>query len=305
MNAENLDEPTTTPDVLKEGLTPVYVGRRVLGLAAILFGVFTLWWRDFNTWQQIRPLGNVPHREILACAVGAVELLGGLAIQWRKTARAGALALGGIFLAFALLWIARGIAEPLVWDPWGNFFEQFSELSGALIVYASLDRRHSLYSARITRFAYIAFGVCVFAFLFGHLPATCKCDVRHLIPGWLPPGKMFWAVTTTLAFPLASIALLSGRLALLAARLLTAMIVGIGLLVWLPAPFTKPFSDQHINWAGNPQNLAIGAAAWIVADLLSQRKTRRNSNILERRRGELKIRALPVKTKGRFGRPIP
>lgn len=126
-------------------------------------------------------------------------------------------------------------------------------------------------AAKLIKFAYVSFGICVFAFFFGQLPATCKCDVSGLIPQWLPPGKMFWAVVTTLAFPFASIALLTGRLALLAARLLTLMIVGFQFLVWLPAPFTKPFSDQRINWAGNAENLAIAAAAWIVADLLSQK----------------------------------
>jgi hypothetical protein len=46
------------------------------------------------------------------------------------------------------------------------------------------------------------------------------------------------------------------------------MLIGFGLLVWLPAPF----ADAHkmINWAGNAQNLAITGAAWVVADFLSQ-----------------------------------
>jgi hypothetical protein len=66
---------------------------------------------------------------------------------------------------------------------------------------------------------------------------------------------MFWAITTTIAFALAAIALLSGRSALLASRLLTAMLIGFGLLVWLPAPFAEP--QKLINWAGNDENLAI------------------------------------------------
>jgi len=81
-------------------------------LAAILLGIVTLAWGDFNLWQQMRSLGDVPHREVLAYVVDAIELLGGLAIQWRQTRRVGALALGGIFLMFALLWVARTIAAP-------------------------------------------------------------------------------------------------------------------------------------------------------------------------------------------------
>jgi len=40
--------------------------------------------------------------------------------------------------------------------------------------------------------------------------------------------------------------------------------------VWLPAPFADP--HKLISWAGNPQNLAITGAAWIVADYLSQNR---------------------------------
>jgi hypothetical protein len=42
------------------------LGRYVFGLAAVLFGLITLVWHDFNGWQQIRPLGSIPHREGLA-----------------------------------------------------------------------------------------------------------------------------------------------------------------------------------------------------------------------------------------------
>ncbi len=82
---------------------------------------------------------------------------------------------------------------------------------------------------------------------------------------------MFWAVATTLFFALAAISLFSGRSALLASRLLTAMLVGFGLLIWLPAPFADP--HKLISWAGNAQNLAITGAAWIVADYLNDDRT--------------------------------
>jgi hypothetical protein len=77
---------------------------------------------------------------------------------------------------------------------------------------------------------------------------------------------MFWAVATTVAFALASIALLTGCSALLASRLLTAMIVGFGLFVWLPAAIHHPHS--LLAWTGNAENGAIAGAAWIVADYL-------------------------------------
>ena len=59
--------------------------------------------------------------------------------------------------------------------------------------------------------------------------------------------------------------------ALLASRLLTVMLIGFGLLVWLPAPFADP--HKLINWAGNAQNLAITGAAWVVADYLRGKRS--------------------------------
>lgn len=244
-------------------------GRHVFGLAAVAFGTITLVWHDFNTWQQIRVLGNVPHREILVYLAAVIEILGGMAIQWRRTARAGAIALGAIYLIFALLWVPYIVAEPLVYDRWGNFFEQFSLVAGALIVYATFGQRNSERAARVARIGYICFGICVVSFTLEQL--FYLSGTAGFVPKWIPPGQMFWAIATTIAFALAAIALLSGRSALLASRLLTAMIVGFGLLIWLPAAFADP--HKLINWAGNAQNLAITGAAWIVADFLSQNRS--------------------------------
>ena len=249
-------------------MAKIYLGRHVYGLAAIAFGVITLVWRDFNSWQQIRALGNVPHRELLVYIVAAIEVLGGIAIQWPRTARAGAFALGSIYFIFALLWVPHIVAEPRVFDRWGNFFEQFSLVSGALIAYA-LSPSDSERPVTAARIGYLFFGICVVSFMTEQL--LYLSGTASFVPKWIPPGQMFWAITTTIAFALAASALLSGHSALLASRLLTAMIIGFGLLVWLPAPFADP--HKIINWAGNAQNLAIAGAAWIVADFLSQRRS--------------------------------
>ena len=272
----------------------IYLGRHVYGSAAIAFGVITLVWHDFNSWQQIRALGNVPHREVLVYIAAAVEIFGGIAIQWPRLARLGALTLGALYLFFALMWVPFMVAEPRVYDRWGNFFEQFSLVSGALIVYglsryglsgysssadgssgyastgyASIGRGASAGATRTARVGYIFFGICVVSFTLEQL--FYLSGTASFVPKWILPGQMFWAITTTIALALAAIAILSGRVALLASRLLTVMLVGFGLLVWLPAPFADP--HKLISWAGNAQNLAITGAAWIVADFLSQNRS--------------------------------
>jgi hypothetical protein len=195
--------------------------------------------------------------------VATAQVVGGVAIQWSKTTKFGAVVLGIVYLFFALRWVPHIVAEPQVFDRWGNFFEQFSLVCGATIVYASMSSGQE-WAKKLSHVGRILFGVCVVSFTLGQ--AVYLSDTADFVPKWLPPGQMFWAVTTTIAFALAAIAILSGLLALLASRLTAAMIVIFGLLVWLPRLIADPHSQ--LNWAGNAQNLAIAGAAWIVADYL-------------------------------------
>jgi uncharacterized membrane protein YphA (DoxX/SURF4 family) len=242
----------------------IYLGRYVYGLAAILFGILAVTWNDFNLWQQVRPLGAFPGREILLYVVAAVEILGGVAVAWTATARGGAVALGIVYLFFAVLWLPLWLEKPLVYDRLANFFEQFSLVSGALILYATADSNHSPRAAKLARIGYYGFAACVVSFTLEQL--IYLHGTAEFVPKWIP-GQMFWAIFTTIAFALAAIALISGRAAVVASRLLTLMIVLFGVLVWLPAPFQHPHS--FIAWAGNVENLAIAGAAWIVSDYLS------------------------------------
>jgi hypothetical protein len=196
--------------------------------------------------------------------VAAALIAGGIAIQWRRTAQLGAVVLGVFYLLVAVLCIPSIVAAPKIYNNWGNFFEQFSIASGALIAYASLISGRLLSAARAAGIGRVCFGICVVSFTLEqafYLDATAG-----FVPKWLPPGQMFWAIATTIAFALAAVAIVSGRQALLASRLLTAMLVLFGFLIWLPALLASPHS--HFNWAESTENLAIAAVAWILADYL-------------------------------------
>lgn len=240
----------------------IYFGRHLLGLSAILFGILTLVWRDFDLWQ---PVPSLNHIALLVYLAAAIQILSGVAIQLRKTARLGAALFGGITLVFAILSIPPIVAQPLVFNSWGNFFEVFSVVAGALIVYAIAAPGDSARKTKLARVGYFGFAVSVVSFALEQL--FYLSPTASLVPKWIPPGQMFWAIATTIAFALAAIALLSGPLALLASRLLTAMLVGFGLLVWLPALFSNPHSLG--NWIEGTETLAMSAASWIVADYLS------------------------------------
>jgi hypothetical protein len=156
------------------------------------------------------------------------------------------------------------VAKPQIYNSWGNFFEQLSLLSGAVIVYAHVSSPWS--RETLHRVGCILLGLCSASFALEqafYLGATVT-----LVPKWIPPTQMFWALATTVLFALAAVALLSNRMALLASRLLTLMIVLFGLLVWAPLLFLDPHS--HTNWSETIENFAIAGATWILADLLDE-----------------------------------
>jgi hypothetical protein len=240
------------------------LGRHVFGVAALAFGLITLVWHDYKDWVQLRSMLNAADGPVFVYAAAAAQIFGGAAMQFRRTAKTGAVVLGTVYLVLALSFVPRIVATPQVYDRWGNFFEQFSLVTGTAIVYARLPSAWA--PETFHRIGRILFGICVASFTLEqafYLDATA-----HLVPKWIPPSQMFWAVTTTIGFALAALALLTNRLALLATRLLTVMIAAFGLLVWVPLLLSNPHS--HTNWSEAAETFAIAGAAWILADLLGQ-----------------------------------
>jgi uncharacterized membrane protein YphA (DoxX/SURF4 family) len=227
---------------------------------AIFLGLLGLASGDFAaTWQRVGP--SVPFREPLAYFTAFIELAAGLALLWPRTARAGALTLAVVYSVFTLVWVPKILEGLSGFDPTGNFFEEFSLVAAGAVLFARfspadspISRRESLF-ARLSGLSAISFGIVHIVDMPGLLT---------WIPKWIPPSQMFWAYVTTIGFFLAAAAILSGIVAPLASRLLTAEIVGFELLVWIPKLLAGP--HDHFNWAGNAICVAIAGAIWAVSD---------------------------------------
>jgi hypothetical protein len=230
------------------------LGRYIFGTAALAQGIITLIWHDYNGW-------HVPYLIDLAAVA---QILGGAAIQFRPSAKAGAILLAAVYLVFALCYVPRIAGAPQVYDHWGNFFEQFSLATGAAIVYARLSATWT--PQTLARIARILVGLCTASFALEQ--AFYLDGTASLVPKWVPPNQTFWAVATTVAFALAALALLANLQALLATRLLTAMIALFGLIVWIPLLIAAPHT--HTNWSETAETFAIAGVTWILANLLTQ-----------------------------------
>lgn len=247
------------------------LGLYVYAVGAISLGLIGLVWGDFATmWQRVLP--SVPLREPLAYLTAAVELAAGVAIFWPRAARTGAFVLTALYLIFTLLWVPIVFAQPLAYDPAGNFFEELSLVIGGAVACIVLSPATSPWAKRealIARF----YVLCVISFGIVHV-----IDLPGLpswIPAWIPPGPKFWAYATTVCFFLAAASILTGILSALATRLLTAMILGFTIFVWGLKLISAP--REHFSWAGFGISLAMSGAAWVISDSISAHAQRKSA----------------------------
>lgn len=248
------------------------LGVYLYAAAAIFLGVLGLVSGDFAaTWQNVGP--HVPLRLPLAYLTAAVELAGGIALLLPRAARAGALALTVVYSVFTLLWVPKAFVNLGNYDPIGNVFEEFALVAAGLVLCAAFAPAASFF-ARHRRFFPLLFGISPISFGIVHI--VDMPGLLGYIPAWLPPSQMFWAYATTLGFFAAAVAILTGILAPLAARLLTAEIVVFELLIWIPVLDKAP--HNHFSWAANGISLALSGAAWVVADALGQASKSRTAS---------------------------
>ena len=240
------------------------LGSHVFGLAAVALGLVGLVWGDFaNVWQPVP--ATVPHRVLFAYLYAALLLLAGAALQFRSAARIGAIALAVLYCLPAALWARRVFGFPGMIGTWGGLAEELALIAAAVAAFVFLTERPSGAATLASRIACVVFGLCFITIGVEHFLALK--ETAAFVPHWIPPSGRFWAIFTGSAHILAGLAIVSGVLALLAARLLTAMIFVFGVLVWLPAVYAQP--HVHMMWSANAINFALLAAAWAMADSIA------------------------------------
>ena len=254
-------------------------GVYLCGIASLAAGILDLIWGEFESAHQpIQAFGDhIPGREILAYLTAAWLIAGGAAILWRRTAGAGAAALAAIYGIFTVFWLPRFFTAPQVLGyrmsvyigVLGGACSQLIVVVAAGIVYASLGPRGSL-SPRAALIARWTFGLCSADLGLAHL--TGVQANAPMVPKWMPLGGDFWTVFTGIAFVAAGLAIVSGVLDVLAARLLGLMLLVFSAVALAPMIFASP--RNHVAWGGNAYNLAAVGAAWIVAEWLAVRTQR-------------------------------
>jgi hypothetical protein len=254
-------------------------GRIVFGAAAVWFGVIALMWHDADTWQNLHHIWSLPFGVIIGACLMTAQIAGGVGIQFPRAARLASVVLCVVYLCFSLACIPEIIAASNIYDRFGgSFFLFFSLLCGAIALYAgtyagtyggtyagtyAATEANTARAAVFGRMARLGLGVCAISFTLGQ--ALLPRETASLVPKWIPPNQMFWAILTTVAFGLAAIAILMNRQARLAIRLMTLMLALFGVIVWVPHLIAHP--RAHFNWSECVLTFLITGAAWVVADL--------------------------------------
>jgi hypothetical protein len=210
---------------------------------------------------------TLPGRTAFLDVTAAVQIAGGAAIQFPRSARLGAMLLLAVYLVFACTFVPAIFAQPQVYASWGNVFYSLGLVAGALA---------ALRSGRLARAALIVFGLCNISYAIEQLEFFAR--TASLVPEWMPFGGTFWTIATTFAFALAGLALLTGYQALLASRLLALMLLIFGITIWIPMLIAHP--GELGNWSEGLETFALAGAAWLVAEYSKNTGSNRAGELL-------------------------
>ena len=249
------------------------VGVWFYGLGTALTGILDIVWGDFDaSHQPIQALGkNLPGQHLLAYVMGVWLVAAGLAVLFRRSARVGAAASAIAYLIFMALWLPRYSAgihaygwriAVLIGISFG-LAQQLMLVAPAAIVYASAASPDSLFQKRAVITARWMLGMP--PILFGSFHLTSVRVFASIVPEWMRFGY-FWAVLTGIAFILAGIAICSGKMDVLAVRLLALMLLLFEGFVEIPPIFIRLHSES--TWGAAVYNLTAIGACWIFAEYL-------------------------------------
>ncbi len=244
----------------------VGVGHIVFAAVMISLGIQGWIKGDFTTvWQPVPK--SLPVREGFVYLSASISLACGTGLLWRRTAAVAARVLLAALVLWPLRWRVPALFLATLVDGTWNLGSAMAMIAAAWVLYATLatgwDRQHLSFAAgdKGLRIARVLYGVALIPFGYAHF-AYLK-HTADMVPGWLP-WHFGWAYFTGITFIAASLAILTGRFARLAAALSTLQMGLFGLLVWIPLIAAGPLNASQRGEVVT--TVALTAAGWVVTD---------------------------------------
>ena len=243
----------------------------VAGLIGL--GVIGVMVRDFAmVWQPVPE--SLPERHAVAVGAGVLMIVLGLGLCFRPS-RAWAVRILFVYLiAWAALKIPAVIVAPKMEAVYLGLGELTMLLSGGWTLLARLGEISEasavgfLSGERGVRMARILFAISVIPVGLSHI-VYAEITAGY-VPHWLP-YRLGWAHLTGAGQIASGLGLLFNVLPQIAAWAEAGQIALYTLLVWAPAIIAAP--RARLPWTAFFVSWIIGAAAWVVAQNVSAKKT--------------------------------
>jgi uncharacterized membrane protein len=243
-------------------------GMMGLGILALIYGDFALTWQPVAAW--------VPGRTALAYASGVIMLLGGVGLLFSRTAAWSARVLFPYLVLWLLLKVPALVVAPGMEAVWLGFGELAVLMTGGWVLFVRLAGRSEgssrtfVTGENATRLAQLLFAVALIPIGLSHLVYVKQ--TTDLVPAWLP-FRTGWTYLTGAGHIAAGLGVLFSIWPRLAATMEAAMLGIFTLCVWAPAILAAP--TTRLPWTAFFISWAIAAAAWVVADSIAPKDSRR------------------------------
>ena len=209
-----------------------------------------------------------PVNHILAYFLGALFVASGLCIMTAIQVQCAGIAVAlAAVIRVALCYLPKFAANPRDPGPWTTAFELLAIAGASLVLLAQFTgSTHKQPGAWFQLAGRILFGGSLVVFGVQHV--MYGAFVATLIPAWIP-GRLFLAYFVGAAFFAAALAIVSGRLASLAATLLGIMFFSWVLI--LHAPRVASALHNGNEWTSLFIALAMSGGAFVVAGATAKR----------------------------------
>ncbi len=257
------------PSPWRGGIYLLAVSLAVLGAISIITGDFAFQWQPVPA--------DLPARAAVARVTGVVEVIACVALLTPRTSQLGTAAVAAIFwLWFLLLDVPRVVrGEPAAWI---GACELLALAGPSLALYGTLrSSQRDLTNDRIGSLSTTVGKLCFAAALppLGLSHFIYAEPAAALIPAWFP-ARLFFTYLTGVGHISAGLSLLSGVLARVAAPLLALMFGCFIVFLHIPRVIADP---SRYEFTMLTVSLALSGAAWIVAGVVSSKKSEVHSAI--------------------------
>ena len=246
------------------------IGRIFFGIAIAGIGFQTIYYKDFPYMLIPAKHSWIPGLAIVAYISGALLILAGACIVFKKKIWLATLLLGTVLLLiFCFYFIPYQFmtnSNYMHLVAWENAEKELALSSGAFIIAGCFSEKNETsltrFSTKLIRFGAILFSITIISF--GIIHFQYAKDVAEYIPSWIP-YRLFWAYVAGAALIGSGVAIILKIRQRLIAALLGTMIFIWFIILHIPKSIASPFAGKGGEVTSTFLALAYSGIAFVIA----------------------------------------